>query len=412
MAGNNGTLDFLQSAAVQDAITHIAEVNGLSGFEKGWTLKKHTGPHTMLGGRGHSFFIANLVMTIFAIVIVSGRIYSRAFVAGGLGGDDYAMVGAAIVLMCSAGMMSYGVKQAGIGKHLLDLDRDEILSLLKITYALPIVHTLGLFPIKMSLILFYRRLFGPNRSMQRVVKGFMIFETIHTLASSIGFIFICTPVHSWWNIFRRAQDCPTLRQTMAIYVGVRAVSVLTDILVVLLPMRLVWGLKVSVGQKIGLATIFGLGVLTCIAAILRLAFLPKLLLSLDIPWNVVPVSLLGRAEQCLGMITASIPALTALISKSRGRLPPRQSKGSGSSYELSGPGLAKHPAKGFDLLAYAYDPDGVNIVYTTAYAGKTPGRRGRSAGSSDQDLLEEGVRWAEPNTISKTTTVEVKMSSR
>ena len=162
----------------------------------------------------------------------------------------------------------------------------------------------------------------------------MIFETIHTFGSAIGLIFICTPVDSWWNIMRRAEDCPTFRQTMAIYVGVRAVSVLTDILVVLLPMKLVWDLKVSVKQKIGLATVFGLGALcvspssiplrggvltnnyrTCITAILRLAFLPKLLLSLDVSWNVVPVSLLGRAEQCLGIITASIPALTALISK-------------------------------------------------------------------------------------------------
>ncbi|PWW74261.1 hypothetical protein C7212DRAFT_365278 [Tuber magnatum] len=408
MTGSDGIPDYLKIPAVRDAITHIAEVNHLSGYEKGWMPKGHTDPNAVAEHKGHSLFISNLALTAFAIVIVSGRIYARAFVAGGLGGDDYAMVGAAVrysgrgreklsglVLMVRRGIIDCFdvfdgddvLRQAGIGKHLLDLELDEILDLLKISYAMPIVHTLGLYPIKMSLLLFYRRLFGPNLPLQRVVRLFMIFETIHTFGSCIGFTFMCTPIHSWWNIFRRAEDCPTLRETMAIYVGVRAVSVLTDILVVLLPMKLVWDLKASVKEKIGLATVFGLGVM--------------LLLSLDIPRNIVPVSLLGWAEQCLGMITASIPALTALISNF------------GTSYALSGPGMSNHAAQDIDLLAYAYDPDGVNVVYTTVYAGNPPRCRGRTTGFSDDNLVEEGGgRWLEPNTISKTTTVEVKVALR
>jgi len=75
--------------------------------------------------------------------------------------------------------------------------------------------------------------------------------------------------------------------------------------------------------------------------------------------------------------------------------------------------MANRSAHGFDLLAYAYDPDGINVVYTTVYAGNLPRDRGRSPGSSFENLMEEGgKRWMEPNTISKTTTVEVKMSLR
>ncbi|RPB00766.1 hypothetical protein L873DRAFT_1678860 [Choiromyces venosus 120613-1] len=357
----------------------------------------------MVEDKGTLLFMANLAMAILALATVAARIYTRAFVAGGLGGDDYAMVGAAIVLTSTTAMMCYGVIYAGIGHHFLDLEIIEIMHLLRITYSLPVLHTLGVYPIKMSLLLFYRRLFGRDSLLQRIVKGFIIFETIHTVASSIGLIFICTPIASWWDIARRAQDCPTFHQTMIIYVSVRAVSVLTDVLVVCLPMKMVSDLKVPVMQKIGLASIFGLGVLTCIIAILRLAFLPELLLSLDVPWNLVPVTLLGRAEQCLGMITASIPALTAHISK----------KGSAGSYELSALGMNNPAAKDFDFLAYAYDPDRINVMYTTAYAGSPPpGHPGPSFGSSIEHLVEGGGRWTEPNTISKTTTVEVTVSPR
>ncbi|CUS11602.1 unnamed protein product [Tuber aestivum] len=423
MTGNDGIPDYLKLGIVRDAVTHMAEVNHLPGYEKGWTPEGHTDSKAAGGQRENSLFISNLVLTIFAIVIVSARIYVRAFVVGGLGGDDYAIVGAMVRSSGRGGVkftgleliVRGGVKQAGIGKHILELEFDEVLRLLKITYALPIIHTLGLYPIKISLLLFYRRLFGPHRSLQRAVRYFIIFETIHTFGSCIGFVFMCAPVSSWWNIFRRADDCPTFHETMAIYVGVRAVSVLTDILVVLLPMKLVWDLRVSARKKIGLATVFGLGVIACIAAILRLALLPRLLLSLDVSWNIVAVTLLGRIEQCLGMITASIPALTALISncRSRGRLPHQPRKSFGTSYEPSGPGMSVHATQDFDLLAYAYDPDGVNVVYATAYAGNTHGLRGRATGSSDDNLVEEGEgRWLEPNTISKTTTVEVMVALR
>jgi hypothetical protein len=154
-------------------------------------------------------------------------------------------------------------------------------------------------------------------------------------------------------------------------------------------------------------------------AIIRLCFLPRLLLQIDVSWNVLPVSILDQAEQCLGMVTASIPALTALISRSRGRLSHRFRPGPGHVYELST--RSRRPAKrtvpspaDFDFLAYAYDPDDTSVVYATAYAGNK--RRVRGKGfrfTSDENLVEDdGVRWQEPGTISKTTTVEVRINRR
>jgi len=103
MANNSGTPDLLKSADVRNAITHLAEVNGLSGYEKGWMPRKQTDPNAAAEDRGHSLFVANLAMTVFAVVVVSGRIYTRAFVAGGLGGDDYAMVAAAVRILKRTG---------------------------------------------------------------------------------------------------------------------------------------------------------------------------------------------------------------------------------------------------------------------------------------------------------------------
>ena len=53
-------------------------------------------------------------------------------------------------------------------------------------------------------------------------------------------------------------------------------------------------------------------------------------------------------------------------------------------------------------------------MYATAYAGNKRRVRGKGLGfTSDENLVEDdGVRWQEPGTISKTTTVEVRINRR
>lgn len=74
----------------------------------------------------------------------------------------------------------------------------------------------------------------------------------------------------------------------------------------------------------------------CVTSVVRLAYLPRLLLSVDVSCmssaesfylqnevgranrssgKVVPVAMLDVVEQSLGIITASLPALTAFIAK-------------------------------------------------------------------------------------------------
>lgn len=48
---------------------------------------------------------------------------------------------------------------------------------------------------------------------------------------------------------------------MEIYVGMRSVGVLEDVLILLLPMKFVHDLKLPVREKVGLCFIFGLGAL-------------------------------------------------------------------------------------------------------------------------------------------------------
>lgn len=126
---------------------------------------------------------------------------------------------------------------------------------------MPILYNLNVFFIKLSVLLFYRRLFGEDQTLQRLVKVLIFFDATFTVGYCFGLISICQPVQAWWVLTLRVDHCPGFSKTMAIYVSLRSISVFTDLLVLCLPMKMLWDLRIPLKQKAGLAVIFGLGIM-------------------------------------------------------------------------------------------------------------------------------------------------------
>ncbi|KAI5847041.1 hypothetical protein DFP73DRAFT_543950 [Morchella snyderi] len=428
------------------SIKHLAAENNLKGFNQDFIPPRFTDPNYVMPDKGNVLFVLNIVMVSIVFVVVALRYYARVFIAGGLGADDVAIGFAVLSFIGSCSLYCFSVKTGGFGRHIYDLDSETICNLLKETYIMPILYNVGVFFIKLSLLLFYRRLFGPNRLLQRLVIIFIIFQVIYTVGSTGGLIFICSPVYAWWYVSLRATKCPDFIKTMTIFLSLRAVSVFTDVLVLLLPMKMLWDLKIPVRQKLGLGVVFGLGIMACVTATLRLAYLPRLLTTVDVSWHVIPVAICDVLEQSLGIITASLPALTAIIAKFRGSVKPaRKCPGtnnpdsaceSTTSFigrtkpecllpthgRIDSVGNFGHNASAreintpsppeFDFLSVAYDPDNVNMGFAvrswvTGPERKSGGWWRRVRGDSSEENLVRGF-----DGISKTTTVEMKVDRR
>lgn len=114
---------------------------------------------------------------------------------------------------------------------------------------------------QVSILLFYRRLFGNRTQLQKIVMYFLVFQILFALASIFAFAFVCSPVKAWWTFELRAHGCPTFRQTMTLYTALRMVTVACDIGVLCLPMKMVWDLRIPTKQRAGLAVLFALGLL-------------------------------------------------------------------------------------------------------------------------------------------------------
>ncbi|KAI5785832.1 hypothetical protein EDC01DRAFT_729420 [Geopyxis carbonaria] len=388
------------SATLLAALTPLANKNHIS------TASLHALFEPPVGyvhpNRGTLLLVVNLVLAALTLAVVAARFYTRVFVVPGVGRDDWMILAATVVVGGSTALNIFGVKMCGFGRHFYDLpDVATAIRLLKAMYVLPMIYTLGVLLIKLSLLLSYRRLFQHSPRLQRLIRLFIFLQITFTAGCLLGYAFMCAPPRAWWDFARRADACPSFQRTTVIYVTMRSAVVAWDVVVLALPIPTVWRLDIPRRQRAALAGVFALGAIACVIAIARSALLPKMLLGLDVSWTVLPIAILDQAEQCLGIITASAPALAALLTPSAAH---RHRRSSSSKLNLTtGAGAG---GRGMEFLAFAFDPDqhacGGGRSTARAYAGESDenlvhlARMGRGVGG------EEG--------ISKTTTVTVEVS--
>ncbi|KAL8731128.1 MAG: hypothetical protein Q9181_004427, partial [Wetmoreana brouardii] len=131
------------------------------------------------------------------------------------------------------------------------------------------VPALGL--VKSSFVLLYRRIFTKGTAPTfNVVSGAVLALVVSwAVAFFFALVFICgTDFSAYWISTTvekaRCVDTNMLHNAFAIS------DFLTDLVVILLPLPMIWRLHLTTRRKLGLCAIFGLGTLTVGASIVRM----------------------------------------------------------------------------------------------------------------------------------------------
>lgn len=141
--------------------------------------------------------------------------------------------------------------------------------------------------IKISLLIFYLRL-SPQKWFRVAIWVTIAIITMYTLGICIPLIFSCKPISMNWDPYITEGTClnrPTL------YILTAATNIISDLILFVLPIPMVIKLQIPTRQKIGLVGIFGVGSLTVITSIVRVAILPQLLTNPDATWLVAQASI-------------------------------------------------------------------------------------------------------------------------
>ena len=126
--------------------------------------------------------------------------------------------------------------------------------------------------VKFSLLLLYVRLF-PTPLIRRISIGVGIFVLTWMLVSTGVFIFACLPVQFYWDRSISGGHCLNYD---IFYIIMAALNTLTDVIVLLLPLNVVWNLTITRAKKIGLSIVFLIGGFACGASIVRMVLLNEL----------------------------------------------------------------------------------------------------------------------------------------
>ena len=112
--------------------------------------------------------------------------------------------------------------------------------------------------IKFSILFFYRRLFPVNKLR---IATFALLGTIAALwiTSALASILPCTPVSYNWDRTQQGGHC--LGNRGAFTIGVSVPNIVTDVLILLLPLPVIWKLQTHFKKKVALCGIFSLGLL-------------------------------------------------------------------------------------------------------------------------------------------------------
>ncbi|KAL8913485.1 MAG: hypothetical protein Q9171_001673 [Xanthocarpia ochracea] len=169
----------------------------------------------------------------------------------------------------------------------------------------------GITAIKLSILLFYLRLFPKETTSRRwraslyTIAAVLIF---YLTAGAPVTVFQCRPIAYAW-IRKGKGSC---NDQLAFLYFSQAYMIATDIIILCLPIPVVWRLHLRKGKKIGVLAIFLLGSFVCITSIVRFFYVGQIV-PFDATWTQVNVTIWSTVEPSTGILSACLPIMGPLL---------------------------------------------------------------------------------------------------
>ncbi|KID96524.1 hypothetical protein MAJ_07460, partial [Metarhizium majus ARSEF 297] len=195
-------------------------------------------------------FIA--VFTPLTIIAVALRFYARSLTSKKIDSGDWLIIAALVGQIVAGGIAIGAVKQAGVGHHaayLAETKPETLVAFFKYLVAMSTWNS-----------------HGHQHNNARVVGA--------SVGGGLADLFGCTPFSAHWGTAEeQAAHCI---DTEALFVWGSFPNIVTDVVLLVLPMPIVWGLHASVRLRLVLVLTFLFGSIGLITSVLRfIAFYNK-----------------------------------------------------------------------------------------------------------------------------------------
>ncbi|USP75531.1 hypothetical protein yc1106_02805 [Curvularia clavata] len=186
----------------------------------------------------------------------------------------------------------------GYGRHLWDIRAVTLTHSRVLRFSqLSTLYIIGICFAKLSVLLMYLRFFEVVDFTRHLIY-FGIFLTLFTSAAFIGHgiaqTVVCINVSAVTNKFCQAVSKVVIAQA--------SVNVAMEFYILMIPLQQVYKLNMDSQRKLGLAAVFGIGLVACIASALRLGWSVRNLHEPDILWAAALISEMSIVEMNTAII--------------------------------------------------------------------------------------------------------------
>ncbi|KAI5807314.1 hypothetical protein DFH27DRAFT_314072 [Peziza echinospora] len=256
--------------------------------------------------------ILGITITFLGIstTCVALRLYSRIRILRKMNIDDWLIVIAWIFCVVFSAYGCNWVKW-GQGRLTKDIRLEWWQNFMKCSFLYGVIYMPTIMFTKLSIICFYLRL-----SPYRLFHWICFFMIGIILSWGVGFTFtstfMCSPIKAAWEIqpYGTRVTCINLK-LMGLVLAVS--NAIIDTIILLLPIPMIWHLKLSTRKKLAVYALLGLGGFVCAVSIVRVTLVTRVFVSFeDVFYKGAIIAIWTAVEVNVGIVCACLPAIRHL----------------------------------------------------------------------------------------------------
>lgn len=277
---------------------------------------------------GHRAIQTAVIISIFSTlgsIFVLLRLWTRFVIVRAPGWEDAVLVVSwlcAVVTVVTIGLQVH----FGLGEHGANLSAYQGTQLLLMIYISISTYCASIGLTKIAILMQYQRVFRTPR-FQIWCKTFIAIIVAYTIATVVACLFVCTPPVKFW----KPQTPGYCINTIASWFSNAAINIVTDFMIVILPMPVVNRLQLKKKQKWLLMGVFAFGAIVCVISIVRLHSLLIITTSKDQSYDNAGVATFSIVEINVAIIGACLPTLRPLLARVSNSFHTSRGTGSGSN---------------------------------------------------------------------------------
>ncbi|KAF2822968.1 hypothetical protein CC86DRAFT_469567 [Ophiobolus disseminans] len=260
-------------------------------------------PDESMGG---TLLTLTCTLTAFTIFTTALRLWARGR-RRALGWDDYAISVCCVLAIIRTSLQIVSVKH-GNGRHRWYLSQANYEYVNFLTWMTQIFLFTNICLLKCSICLLILRIKN-EKILRRCLFAMMAGLVLTNIEPIIVLLSQCNPIQKSWKSMPGGKCWPTQVRIYSIYVQV-AYSVVTDLICALLPVVVLWNVKITLRTKIGVCGLMSLGLIATAVAIVRASSLG--IKTADLSYDYAIAAIWANTELHLGIIATNL-ALSRMI---------------------------------------------------------------------------------------------------